>query len=295
MHTQRHIGEHLFTQDTIKSVSTVEILLTKPAPVTAILFGAFSASGGAAQYKVTDRYVSPPELVVGDAVGYMPVSLAANAHMSGSQKVFWNARGADVDQMRESMGWPLRGRDGSDDHEFHEPSQRDDIDHNDTSTKRNNADLNYGNESSKSDDVADKIMSDANRARDTRQSSGAVVYASPQYFALEPKCLSTWVRAAATCAGHVNVTLAVTVNAYAHVSMVYINERARQCGVTLRWHQRVLSDYEYLRRASAADLYGMFLCVYAYDVWYFVHVHVHVYIYVRDLSRNISRYFSVVI
>jgi hypothetical protein len=266
-----------------RSVSTIEILLTKPAPVTAILFGGISASGGAAQYVVTDRYISPPELVIGDTVGYMPISLATNAHMSGSPKVFWDARGAEVDEVRgaevdevrDSMGWPLRGHEDDDHHHHHrhrhqETSKRDTFDHK--------------NESRNRGDDADKVARNANKATRTQQTGGVVVYASPQYFALEPQCLSMWVRAVATCAAaRVNVTLAVTVNAYAHVAKGYISERARQCGVTLRWHQRVLSEYEYLRRASAADLYGMLffcacmcvrVCVCA-CMYVYIHTHTH--------------------
>lgn len=90
-----------------------------------------------------------------------------------------------------------------------------------------------------------------------QRGQGLVLYAAPQYMALDPETLEIWLRAT-KASFSANVTLAMTVNPYAHVAVRYVEKQADAFGVRIRWHQRLLAEEEYLARAGAADLYGSF-------------------------------------
>jgi hypothetical protein len=180
-----------------------------------MLVSGSSPTGRAASYLVTERYISPPEFVVGDALGYMPVSVLASAHMSDSPKVALEGAANKINSIRRGLDWPLQQVE------------------------------------------QDSVQEPQSGGPTSSQSEGLVVYAAPQYFMLDPVCLSSWAHALASAPAHHNITLAVTINPYAHVVMGHVNTRLARCRIRVRWHQRARAELDYLHRAFAADLYGM--------------------------------------
>jgi len=202
-----------------RSVRSLDILALAPAAVSAVMLGSLnSPSGGLAQFVVSDRVCSPPDLMAhsmhnehgrSEMRALLPPSFIPSSHNPLMPVAPWmGERGAGDDQERR-----VRGAHGW-------------LPHDDSSR----------------------------RGRD-KGGRGVVMMAASQLFALDPLLLDIWLRLVRR---KPNLVLALTANAYAFLGMQAIAARAAELRVPdaqIKWHQRVLEDEAYMQRLSAADLF----------------------------------------